>query len=180
MIKAVVFDIDGVLLDSFDANLRFFQTLMVKFGFKPPTKRDYANIFHMPMLDVIKTFAGNTGEDKVKEIFEAGLKRDDAANDARYPIELLKIPEGAHEVVKTLSQKYPITIVTSRVKEGIYTLPSLAEMQKYIQVTISYQDTKNHKPHPEPLLLAAERLDVKSEEVVYRRYQNRYYGCQSC
>ena len=40
-------------------------------------------------------------------------------------------------------------------------------MQKYFRVAISYQDTINHKPHPEPLLLATKKLKVEPEESVY-------------
>ena len=45
MIKAVFFDIDGVLLDSFEANLKFYSTLMIKFGFKAPTRENFPDIF---------------------------------------------------------------------------------------------------------------------------------------
>lgn len=119
------------------------------------------------MYEIIKTLTNSASENKVKEIWEAGLKRDDATNEVRYPIELLKIPEGAHEVIEALNKHYLLAIVTSRTKEGIYSIPSLAKMAKHIQTTISYQDTKNHKPHPEPLLLAAEKLNIRPEEAVY-------------
>ena len=32
---------------------------------------------------------------------------------------------------------------------------------------VAYEDTENHKPHPEPLLLAAKSLNVSPEECVY-------------
>ena len=38
MIKAVLFDIDGVLLDSFEANFKFYVDLMAVAGYGPPTK----------------------------------------------------------------------------------------------------------------------------------------------
>jgi phosphoglycolate phosphatase-like HAD superfamily hydrolase len=40
MIKAVLFDIDGVLLDSFETNLKFFQDLLTKAGHRPPTREE--------------------------------------------------------------------------------------------------------------------------------------------
>ena len=55
MIKAVIFDIDGVLLDSFEANLKFFQDLMIKFGYLPPTKEEVPPIFHLNMWDAIRS-----------------------------------------------------------------------------------------------------------------------------
>ena len=70
-------------------------------------------------------------------------------------------------VLKKLSQSYSLAIVTSRVKEGIYTLPQLAKIQKYFQATVSFDDTVKHKPNPEPLLLAARTLNAEPEESVY-------------
>ena len=66
-----------------------------------------------------------------------------------------------------MSKDYLLGIVTSRVKEGIYEVPQLARLQNYFHVTISYQDTINHKPDPEPLLLAAQRLATIPSECVY-------------
>ena len=76
-------------------------------------------------------------------------------------------PVGAEKTVKALARKYVLGMVTSRVKESVYSIPALAELQEYFRVMISYQDTERHKPDPEPLLLAAMRLNAKPEESVY-------------
>ena len=43
----------------------------------------------------------------------------------------------------------------------------MTKIKQYFKISVSYQDTKNHKPHPEPLLLSAEKLGVLPEECVY-------------
>ena len=43
-IKAVVFDVDGVLLDSFEANLKFFQDLMIRSGYRQPTREEFPDV----------------------------------------------------------------------------------------------------------------------------------------
>lgn len=162
MIKAVIFDIDGVLLDSFDANFKFYQDLMIFVGYKPPTREEFQPLFHFAMIDAIKTLTKSTSNKKNKEIWKIGRSRK-----VKYPLELLKMPKKTEETIKTLSQNYSLGIVTSRVREAVYEAPELAKLQKYFKVAISYQDTVNHKPHPEPLLLAAKKLRVKPEESVY-------------
>lgn len=162
MIKAVIFDIDGVLLDSFEANLKFYQSLMVYSGYRPPTRKEYPAIFHLTMWDAIKKLTGLSAEADIKKIWEMGKNRE-----VVYPLELLKTPDKAEEVIDFLSKKYLLGIVTSRIKESIYQIPKLAEIKKYFQVTISYEDTVNHKPHPESLLLVAKKLEIKPAEAVY-------------
>lgn len=162
MIKAVIFDIDGVLIDSFEANLKFFQDLMVKAGYKPPTRKEYATLFHLSMFDVIKTLTKLSSDEKTQEIWEMGKSRA-----VEYPHHLLVVTKGVEKTLGTLSKNYVLGIVTNRVKEGIYEIPALLKLKKYFSATIAYQDTKNHKPHPEPLLLICERLNVDPKMAVY-------------
>ncbi|KKQ96108.1 MAG: HAD hydrolase, family IA, variant 1 [Candidatus Woesebacteria bacterium GW2011_GWA1_39_12] len=162
MIKALVFDIDGVLIDSFDANLKFFQDLLSKAGYKPPTKKEYSPIFHLSMLDVIRICTKSSDEKEIKRVWEMGRSRK-----VKYPIFLLKTTKDLEKTIIELSGKYLLGIVTNRVKEGIYKIPVLSRLQKYFQITVAYQDTKNHKPHPDPLLLACKKLGVNPDEAVY-------------
>ena len=162
MIKALVFDIDGVLIDSFDANLKFFQDLLSKAGYKPPTKKEYYPIFHLSMLDVIRICTKSSDEKEIKRVWEMGRSRK-----VKYPIFLLKTTKDLEKTIIELSGKYLLGIVTNRVKEGIYKIPVLSRLQKYFQITVAYQDTKNHKPHPDPLLLACKKLGVNPDEAVY-------------
>lgn len=161
MIKAVIFDIDGVLLDSFNANLKYFQDLLVKVGYPPPTKEQFKPLFHLTMFDVIKTVT-KLPDEKVQEIWEMGKNRA-----VEYPHHLLIINQGVEETLEILSKKYILGIVTSRVKEGLYEIPALLKLKKYFPVTIAYEDTQNHKPHPQPLLLACEKLKINPETAIY-------------
>ena len=162
MIKALVFDIDGVLIDSFDANLKFFQDLLSKAGYKPPTKKEYSPIFHLSMLDVVRICTKSADEKEIKRIWEMGRSRK-----VKYPILLLKTTKNVEKTIIELSGKYLLGIVTNRMKEGIYKIPVLSRLQKYFQITVAYQDTVNHKPHPDPLLLACKKLGVNPDEAVY-------------
>jgi len=160
-IKAVIFDIDGVLLDSMSANLKFFQNLMVKFGYQPPTLEYFMPLFHLTMLDTIKILTKSTSDEEIKKIWEAGR-----SGEVPYPTDLLSMPAAAPSVIEELAKKYLLGIMTSRVKNRVY-IAQLIALQKYFSATISYEDTTNHKPHPEPLLLAAKQLGVKPDEAVY-------------
>ncbi len=161
-IQAIIFDIDGVLLDSFEANLKFNQDLMSKVGYRPPTREKYAKLFHLPLMDTIRILTKIKDEDEIKRIWEIGKNREVA-----YDISLLTLPEKTEDVVTNLSKDYRLGIVTSRVKNGVYESPELAKLKKYFKVAVSFEDTENHKPHPEPLLLAARKLKVEPEKCVY-------------
>ncbi len=162
MIKAVLFDIDGVLLDSFEANLKFYQNLMIAAGYRPPSRDEFPEIFYLPMWDGIKMLTKSQDEDEIKKIWEMGRTKQ-----VPYPMELLKTPMGAEKIVKILAHGYSLAMVTSRVQESVYSIPSLEKLRQYFQTVVAYQDTQLHKPEPEPLLLAASRLGVAPEQSVY-------------
>ena len=48
-----------------------------------------------------------------------------------------------------------------------FNIPQLSHLKNYFKVEVLYEETKNHKPHPEPLLLAAQKLGIPPSECVY-------------
>lgn len=162
MIKAVIFDIDGVLIDSFDANLKFFQELMITAGFKPPTKEEFLSVHHLSLMHLIKHFNKDLPEKEVRQIWN--LVQD---GKVKYYHELYKSPKNIVKIMQNLHNNYLLGIVTNRIKKGAERALESTKIRKNFSVVTAYENTTKHKPDPEPLLLTAKLLKVKPEECVY-------------
>ena len=160
MIKAVLFDIDGVLMDSFEANLRYFQDIFARGGYPRPTKKAYRGVFHKTFAEILEHFAQSELEEELERLHEIGAAEP-------YPMHLLKAPRGAQETIRSLAKDYKLGIVSNRRQVGIERYFTFAKTKQYFTVVIGCDASQNHKPHPEPLLLAAKRLRVKAYECVY-------------
>lgn len=162
MIKAVIFDVDGVLINSFEANLKFYQNLLSYAGYKPPTRKTYLKMYHMTMFDVIRIVTNSKDINEINRIWLMGKKRE-----VPYPNELVSSPKNFKQVIIKLNKKYILGIVTNRIRGGVFKLPQLARFESYFKAVVYYEDTAKHKPDPEPLLLAVKKLAVKPRETVY-------------
>lgn len=163
MIKAIIFDVDGVLIDSFEGNLDFYQRLMEITGYPGPTRENYPTMFHLPMKETIRELTGSIDEEEIDRIWTIGVEKKLLS----YNADRVTLSPGVPEMLEKLQEKYRLAIVTSRTKQSITSLPQLKSLEHYFEVIVGYQDTTHHKPDPEPLLLACEKLGVKPDEVVY-------------
>ena len=162
MIKTILFDIDGVLIYSFEANFEFFRRLFIKAGYTPPTLEAYTDMYQLTMLGVIQKVTGTADQKEIDRLMDMGKQRE-----GLYPYDLIKTPNSLLSVIETLHKTFTLGIVTSRIKGGVFQLPQLTPLEQFFSVVVSFEDTEKHKPNPEPLLYAINQLKILPEETIY-------------
>jgi HAD superfamily hydrolase (TIGR01549 family) len=155
--RAVLFDWDGTLVDSAAASLNSYVTLFAGYGI-PYGPGEFERTYSP---DWYRTYAA------------LGLPRDkwDEA-DARwleiYARERSDLLPGAFAALDHLKRAgLALGLVTSgsrpRVEEDLARL----EVERFFSVVVCGGDTARRKPHPEPLQVALDRLDVESGSATY-------------
>lgn len=161
MIKAVLFDVDGVLLDSMLSNAEWFRQILGHFGYTGPRDDELYPLFSLPANDVVRKFAIGADEQKIEEILNYGF-----AMESRNVDDLIRVPDHALDTVKKLSHEYTLGLVTSRRKAFMHEV-YMRYPQTLFPVVVTIEDTTKRKPDPEPLFLAAKRLHVVPQACVY-------------
>jgi len=74
-VKAVLFDMDGVLIDSSDAWAEAFNDVLVHFGQKPMPKQKFLKCFGNPIEKDQKMFFKNHSIEEIKSAFNKFFKK---------------------------------------------------------------------------------------------------------
>lgn len=150
MIKAVIFDVDGVLLDSVDQIVDAYQEVGRRLKLKVPRKDFFRKRLGIPYYSVIEEAYGKNIQ--AKELFKkVELEMD------------LPLMSNVGKILEKI--KLPKAIVTTKPKSSINKY--LKEILHHFSVIVALEDTEKHKPNPEPLLLACKKLGIHCEETVY-------------
>lgn len=160
MIKAILFDIDGVLIDSRRANKKYYRDLIQFAGYPDPPDEAFLDSFHRTAWDNIARMTGETDETKIRRVWEM-------LGQVPYPLAAVKIFPGAQKVLQKLAKTHTLALVTSRVKVGVEHFFQIFGNREIFSAVVAFEDYNHPKPDPEPILIALKRLKVKQGEAVY-------------
>ncbi|MBI2029933.1 HAD-IA family hydrolase [Candidatus Gottesmanbacteria bacterium] len=156
--KAVLFDVDGTLLDTEEFIYKAFKYTLKKHNLPTITKTQVLKIVGQQLE---KTYKILSNSDNVVEYCETHRS---------FQVKNLHLSKPFPNTIKALRKikkaGLKIAAVTSRSKRTSQKTLELANIYEYFDLLISSEDVKNHKPHPEPLLKALNNLGIKSQNAV--------------
>jgi len=154
--RAVLFDWDGTLLDSFRADNRAYHAMFSALGVDW-TDEDLARHYHPDWYRVYRAARIERSRwDEADRLWREAYARESPA-----------LLPGARSILRSLAKRFTLGLVTSgdgsRVRLQLKTL-GLGEM---FQACVCSEDAARRKPHPAPLRRALSILELSPEECVY-------------
>jgi len=162
MKKAVLFDLDGVLLDSMPYHVRAWQEVFGRYGAQIEPDEIYSREGSRT-ADMARMVAENHGLDLSEtELTQLIQEKSMLYNE----LSRAEIIAGVVELIEELKRRRMwIAIVTSTFRENLLRVMPAGLVQQF-DVIITGGDVHNGKPHPEPYLKAAEKLGLSPDDCV--------------
>lgn len=152
----ILFDLDGTLIDSTEAILESFTRSFELLGGTMPSERAIKSQVGHPLVDMYLHLG--VPEDRVEEYVWKYKEHYRTIHTQKTVL----IP-GAREAILRASEFARLGIVTT--KTGKYSRELLEHfgLMGYFEVLVGSEDVRKHKPHPEPILKAMERIHASKE-----------------
>ena len=160
--KGVIFDMDGVLVDSGPAHAASWRALAEKHGIKISDKQ-FKQTFGCPSRDIIRTIWGD-------HVGDEDVRRYDEEKEAIYRQKIagrVPLARGTRETLTALRQAgCALAVATSGPRENVELVLREADLGPLFDAVVTGFDVKDGKPAPDCFLLAAERAGLEPAECV--------------
>ena len=158
-IKALCFDVDGTLSDTDDLYVQKVKRLFPRFLFKDPehTARRFIMWIEAPG-NALLGLADTLGLDDEMVAVINWLSRHRKHSSKQF----LLVP-GVEELLKQLHGRYPMSVVSARDERGTMAFLEQYDLVKYFDVVVTGLSAPHTKPYPDPILLAASKMNVAPE-----------------
>lgn len=162
MLKAIIFDMDGVLIDSVKYIWRSFDSLLRDQGVSftdDYIKKNLSRSLRDNLISWKKEF-----DIKDYDILEFSKKS------GKIQLELMKNEKPEIGLIDLLEQAKKMNIkcavATSSLRWRAEAILDLLKLRNYFEVLVTAEDVIKHKPDPEVFIEAARRVGVNPEECV--------------
>lgn len=158
-IRAVIFDCDGVMFDSRQANINYYNNVLKRFGL-PAMSEKQVDYVHMHTADAaIRHIFQGTNLESEAQAYRKQL------NYAPFIKDMVMEP-GLKSLLNNLKPHYGLAVATNRGN----TMPKVLEtfgLTDFFDIVVSSLDVQNPKPHPESLIKILHHFEISAEQTFY-------------
>ena len=164
MLKAVIFDMDGVIIDSEPMHNKAYHLMFNEVGINVPIKL-YESFTGQSTLNICKYLVKHYSLDKSPETLVA-LKRK-FYKELFYTNSEIKLIDGVLGLIKEYyNNKLTLVLASSASMTSINQIFNRFNLNKYFIAKCSGSDLKQSKPHPEIFIKAAKATGFSKEECI--------------
>ena len=151
-LQAVLFDLDGTLVDSLDLIIMCWQhTTEQHLGYRIAREQVLPTIGR-PLGECLDELAPGQGEVMLAIYRAYNLEHHD---------HLIRLPDGTHAMLQALRDRGLRTgLVTAKGREIAGLALVRFDLGSLLDVLVTHESTPHHKPHPAPVLFACDALGL--------------------
>ncbi|MEW5914661.1 MAG: HAD hydrolase-like protein [Thermodesulfobacteriota bacterium] len=159
-LKGVIFDLDGVLFDSLDSNIAFYNHVLGALGL-PPRAHEVAHIIHREAVQ--GSLRALVGEG---ELYERAMDYCRSMDLTPF-IKELKLYPGVVDTVRALRGRLRTAVATNRITTARRSLAHFGLLELFDEVVTPTEAGGVPKPEPAMMYEVLRRLGLSVEQVVY-------------
>jgi 2-phosphoglycolate phosphatase len=158
-IRAVIFDLDGTLADTFDLIVVAWNAALTPITGKTYSDADVISRFGIPDPAMIRAELDGPAGDAAVEAYHVSYEKEHG---------IVKPFPGITEMLQSLRERnVPLALCTGKgIRSARITLKALGWSEMFNAV-VTGEDVKEQKPAPEPLLMAAKTLAVSPHDCAF-------------
>ena len=154
-IKGLLFDCDGTLVDSMPMWANNWVQTCAEFGIDLDEAR-FFKLAGMTIEDTLKHLSQEQGKEVDEKEF---FRRKDQLS--RESIKLVREIYPVAQAARDGYGVYKMAVVSSGPRAMVEQFLQQTNLRHLFEVMVCAEDVMNHKPHPEPFLIAAQKLGVE-------------------
>ncbi len=158
MLRAIIFDFDGVIADTEALHLTAFQKTLKQEGIELPEKEYYEKYLALDdkgcFREVFLSHGREISDEKIRELIEKkGLYFEEAMKEG------VRFYEGSIDFIKDASKRFPLGIASGAMRKEIVFLLEKGGIKDCFSVIVSADDVERGKPDPESYIKALDLLN---------------------
>lgn len=163
MIKAIIFDMDGLMIDSERVTFECYQEILKGMNLTMD-EEFYKTLLGKPLKGIYQRFYDVYGndfpiEDVIKDVHALMAKR--------FETEGVPIKTGLKSLLEYLKgNNYKTIVATSSNRDRVDTILSQAQITDYFDDSICGDEVTKGKPNPEVFLKSCQKLGVNVDEAI--------------